>query len=232
MRAARIGAIVVIGALMLVAHHSGLLDDLGEPARLQHLLLDLGWWGYLAFIAAYTLLQPFGVPGTVFVFAAPLVWPWPVAFGLSMVGTCAASVVGFSFSRFIARDWVAARLPHRFNAWNDALAQRAFTTVFLLRLVFWMPQVLHAFFGLSKVGFWTHLWGSAAGYVLPLLVVSYFGRAGVEALLRAPESFWAWLGVGLLIAAGLVWLVSRRRSLSGVARRSALPQPAPRARRR
>ena len=30
------------------------------------------------------MLQPFGLPGTVFVFAAPLIWPWPVAFGLSM----------------------------------------------------------------------------------------------------------------------------------------------------
>ena len=39
-----------------------------------------------------------------------LIWPWPVAYALSMTGTMAASVVGFSFARFIARDW-DPRLP-------------------------------------------------------------------------------------------------------------------------
>ncbi len=57
--------------------------------------MELGPWGYVAFVAAYAALQPFGVPGTVFIMAAPLIWPWPVAFALSMAGTMAASVVGF-----------------------------------------------------------------------------------------------------------------------------------------
>ena len=104
-----------------------------------------------------------------FVIAAPLIWPWPVAFALSMTGTMAASVVGFSFARFVARDWVSTMIPARFRKYDDALAQRALTTVFVLRLVFWMPPLLHAFFGVSKVRFWTHFWGSLAGYVLPLL---------------------------------------------------------------
>jgi uncharacterized membrane protein YdjX (TVP38/TMEM64 family) len=109
----------------------------------------------------------------VFIVAAPLIWPWQVAFVLSMIGTMCASVVGFSFARFVARDFVAARIPARFRKYDQALERRGFRTVFVLRLIFWMPQVLHSFLGVSKVSFWTHFWGSLFGYVLPLFLVSY-----------------------------------------------------------
>jgi uncharacterized membrane protein YdjX (TVP38/TMEM64 family) len=142
----------------------------------------------------------------VFILVAPLIWPWPVAFGLSMVGTMAASVVGFSFARFVARERVAKLVPERFRKYEEALATRGFPTVFFLRLVFWMPQWLHALFGVSRVTFWTHFWASFAGYLLPLLVMSYFGERLFEALKRLPPS--AWLGAGaasVLLAFGL-WL--------------------------
>jgi uncharacterized membrane protein YdjX (TVP38/TMEM64 family) len=40
-----------------------------------------------------------------------------------------------------------------------------------------MPQVLHAFLGVSRVPFWTHFWGSLVGYVPPIFVVSFFGNS-------------------------------------------------------
>ncbi len=94
-RAKLVLALVVV-AMLVVAQRSGALAQLADPARVRDTLVALGPWGYVAFILAYTALQPFGVPGTVFVFAAPLIWPWPVAYALSMTGTMTASVVGFS----------------------------------------------------------------------------------------------------------------------------------------
>ena len=101
MRNAKIAAVLGVIALLAVAHRFGVLEQFGDPARMKQTLVDLGPWGYVAFVLAYAVLQPFGVPGTVFVVAAPLIWPWPVAYALSMVGTMAASVVGFSFARFV-----------------------------------------------------------------------------------------------------------------------------------
>jgi uncharacterized membrane protein YdjX (TVP38/TMEM64 family) len=169
---------VLVG--LLAAYRLGVFDRLGDPERLRGTLVELGPWGYLAFVLAYAALQPFGVPGTVFIVVSPLIWPWPVAFALSMAGTMAASVVGFSFARFIARDWVSTRIPARFRKYEDALERRGFTTVFVLRLVFWMPPLLHAFFGVSKVRFGTHFWGSLAGYVLPLLFCELLRVAGLR----------------------------------------------------
>ncbi len=218
LRAAKIIAVFVVVTVLVVAQRLGVFQRFADPATATATLLGMGAWGYLVFVGTYTVLQPFGVPGTVFVLAAPLVWPWPIAFALSMTGTMAASVVGFAFARFVARDWVSAVVPARFRRYDEALARRAFRTVFLLRLVFWMPPLLHAFFGVSRVRFWTHFWGSLAGYVLPLLLMSYFGQRLFDALRRAPPEAWAGLGVVLAVVATSAWLLQRRHGRHRVAR--------------
>jgi uncharacterized membrane protein YdjX (TVP38/TMEM64 family) len=129
-----------------------------------------------------------------------------------MIGSLAASVVGFSFARFVARDWVAARVPARLRRYDEALAQRAFATIFALRSIFWMSPPLHAFFGLSKVRASTHFWASAAGYAIPVLVLSYFGPRALQALRDAPLSAWIGAGAGAIAVLAVAWTVRRRKS--------------------
>jgi uncharacterized membrane protein YdjX (TVP38/TMEM64 family) len=210
-RALKLGAVASVLVLLAFAHHVGLLRLFADPAAAARALRSLGGWGYAAFVVCYALLQPFGVPGTVFVVAAPLIWPWPVAFALSMSGTMAASVVGFSFARFVARDWVAGKIPARFRKYDQALAERAFSTVFILRFVFWMPQLLHTFLGVSKVPFWTHFWASLAGYAVPLFLLSFFGQKLFDALKGAPASVWLALVAGSAAVLLGVWAARRRR---------------------
>jgi uncharacterized membrane protein YdjX (TVP38/TMEM64 family) len=197
---------------MLAAWQTGTLGRFSDLARTRATLAGLGAWGYLAFVVAYAVLQPFGVPGTIFIFVAPLIWTWPIAFALSMAGTMAASVVGFSFARFVARDWIASRIPERFRRYDEALAQRGFATVFLLRFIFWMPPLLHAFFGVSRVSFATHFWGSVVGYLVPLFLVSYFGQQLFEWMRHAPPSAWASTAAVITAIAFGWWWFSRRRA--------------------
>lgn len=212
---AKVALVILVLLVLAGAYHFGIFARVAEPRTLATTLVEMGAWGYVAFILAYAVLQPFGVPGTIFVVAAPLIWPWQTAFGLSMVGTMCASVVGFSFARFVAKDWVTARIPARFRRYDQALAENAFMTVVVLRLLFWMPQLLHSFFGVSKVGFWTHFWGSLVGYVPPLLVVSYLGSELFDASGNFQTRQWP-VFVGLLAAslliAALARLYSRRRT--------------------
>jgi uncharacterized membrane protein YdjX (TVP38/TMEM64 family) len=209
--------VLVVAALVALQRY-GVFHEFADPSRAAHALVERGAWGYLTFVATYAAIQPFGVPGTVFVVAAALIWPWPVAFALSMIGTMAASVVGFSLSRLLLREWVSRLIPAQFRKYDEALATHAFATVFFLRLVFWMPPLLHAFFGVSKVRFWTHFWGSFAGYVLPLFVLSFFGQRVFDALKAAPTAAWIELGVALAIVAAIAWAVRRglrRRARTG-----------------
>lgn len=197
-RRAKLGVIVLVLLTLAGAYHFGIFARVAEPKALAATLVGMGAWGYLAFILAYTALQPFGVPGTIFVVAAPLIWPWQTAFTLSMIGTMSASVVGFSFARFVAKDWISARIPARLRKYDESLERNALQTVVVLRLIFWMPQVLHSFFGVSKVGFWTHFWGSLIGYVPPLLLVSYLGGEMFDASGRIQPAAWPILA-GLLV---------------------------------
>lgn len=210
-RLAAVGGALV---LLAIAWRFGVFSRVDDPRGLAQSLVAMGAWGYLVFLVAYAVLQPFGVPGTIFIVAAPLIWPWHIAFALSMAGTMAASVIGFSFARFVARDWVSKRIPERFRRYDEALARNAFLTVVVLRLIFWMPQMLHAFFGVSKVRFSTHFWGSLVGYAPPLLLVSYLGASMFDASGRMQPSAWpvmAGLGAASLAIAALARAYERRR---------------------
>jgi uncharacterized membrane protein YdjX (TVP38/TMEM64 family) len=202
----QIATLCAVLVALVIAQQLGVFHAFADPQQLKKTLIALGPWGYVVFVVSYATLQPFGLPGTIFVVAAPLIWPWPVAFCLSMVGTMAASVVGFAFARFIGRDWVAERIPERFRKYDDMLAERAFATVFLLRLVFWMPPFLHAFFGVSKVRFSTHFWASLAGYALPLFLMSFFGQRSFDFVSALSLRAWIGLAVGTLVLAAAIYL--------------------------
>jgi len=212
----KFGVVGLVLVTLAAAWYFGVFARFGEPRALTRGLVAMGAWGYLVFVVAYTILQPFGVPGTVFIVAAPLIWPWPIAFGLSMVGTMLASIVGFSFARFVARDWVSARIPMRLRKYDAALERNALLTVIILRLIFWMPQVLHSFFGVSKVRFWTHFWGSLVGYVPPLFLVSYLGASLFDASGKMQPAAWpimAGLAATSLLIAALARAWGRYRLL-------------------
>lgn len=201
--AARIAVIALVLLGLAVAYKSGVLARFSTLSTARQTLLGLGGWGHVAFVLAYAALQPFGIPGTLFIFVASLIWPFWTALSLSLVGTLAASVIGFSFARFVAREWLAPKIPARFARYNDALERRAFVTVVLLRLIFWMSQALHTFLGLSKVSFWTHFWGSLVGYLPVLIACSYFGPALLDWLKGLPWP--VWLAVALAVLTLGVW---------------------------
>jgi uncharacterized membrane protein YdjX (TVP38/TMEM64 family) len=221
----RLASIALVIVALVVLQQLGVLQSFAEPARLKQAILDLGAWGQLTFVISYTLLQPIGVPGTVFVWAAPLIWAWPEAYALSMTGSMTASVAGFSLARFIGREWLSDRLPARAQKYATALEQRAFTTVVVLRFLFWMPQWLHVFLGVSRVPFWTHFWGTLLGYAIPLLLVSMFGEALFLLARKAPLELWIALGIATVLLLAVAWFVAQRRRRHEAKR---LPVPTPR----
>jgi uncharacterized membrane protein YdjX (TVP38/TMEM64 family) len=76
-----------------------------------------------------------------------------------------------------------------------------------------MPPLLHAFFGISKVRFWTHFWASFCGYLLPLFLMSFFGQKLFDMMKRAPPTVWVATGAVIVAAAAVVWLRGRRASV-------------------
>ncbi|MEO6574919.1 MAG: VTT domain-containing protein [Polyangiaceae bacterium] len=211
MSKAKILLVAGAAALLLAAYHFGVFEAFASSATLRAKLLALGPLGYLAFLAAFAFLQPFGLPGVMFIAAASLVWDPLIAAGLSMIGATLASVNGFAFARYLGRDWVEKKLPPKLRKYDERLAERGFATVFVLRAVFWTAPGLHLLFGISRVSFWTHVAASVLAYVPLVLLISFYGDC-VFAKLRAqpPERLVAGVAV-LAVAVALGSIVSRSR---------------------
>jgi uncharacterized membrane protein YdjX (TVP38/TMEM64 family) len=207
-------------AAIVVAWRTGLLDLAREPARLQAALRDLGPLGMLAYVGVFGLTQPLGMPGIALTLAASLVWSPPVAIALAITGFVVSSSVSFGFARSMGRDWVAARLPPRFRAWDERIARRGLVTVAILRVLFFGSQLVHLLLGISQVRFGTYLLGSALGYLPGVVFIVLFGPAALEWIAQQAFSPW-WVAGGvalLLVGLRLARVVlGRRAARAGVA---------------
>ncbi|MCZ7528729.1 MAG: VTT domain-containing protein [Acidimicrobiia bacterium] len=201
-------ALASLGGLLAL----GLWDLVRDSDRLEELLTGSGVWGPLVFVALMGTVQPFGLPGVVFIVPASLVWPTWLATLAVWGGGMVASTIGFYGARFVARDLVESRLSPRVLRYDRHLAERGLRTVIVLRLATNLLPQADWLLGMSRVRSRHFFVGTAIG-LLPGIVFAVV--AGAEllpwALDRPP---WVWA-----VAAGtgttLLLLVRRRRARLG-----------------
>jgi uncharacterized membrane protein YdjX (TVP38/TMEM64 family) len=212
---ARLALVALALALLAVAWRAGWLTLFADPESLRTTLVALGPLGYGAYLAAFTFLQPLGVPGIGFVLGATFVWSKPVAFALSVAGSMTSSTIGFGFARFVAREWVSARMPAWLRPWEARLAERGLATTAALRLVFLMNPFVNGLLGVSSISIATYLAGSLLGYVPALAVVVWVGAEVFEQVRAHPAA--AAIAVAVLaLVAGIgraLWVARARRRL-------------------
>jgi len=197
----KVALALLVVALLVVAWRLDILALFADPERMRDMLLAQGSTGYVIFVAAFAVFQALGIPQMAFVVGASYVWPKPIAFALSLAGALGASSLGFGFARYVARDWVAARIPPRFRRFDEKIAQRAFSTVFVVRLIFWGNPLWHLFFGISRLTFRDYIFATTVAYV-PILAGGVWASGYAIDFLRAqPVSTWAPVAVAVVAAA-------------------------------
>jgi uncharacterized membrane protein YdjX (TVP38/TMEM64 family) len=175
-------------------------------------------------VLSFAILAPFFVPGFAFMAPGALVWGVPELFFYSLLGATGAGVVGFSFARYVARDWVETRMPSRLRAWDERLARNGFRTVVVVRLTFLLAPPAHWALGLSKVSFPAFVMGTIVGFAPFLLALSWV-------LVEVGGTLWDWLVArpvwvwGVVALAVVLWVVVRRRRRAA-ARAASGPDPA------
>ncbi len=185
----------------MAAHLSGFVDLFSDPDNIRNIILEYGTWGYILFLLSFSFLQPIGIPGFVFVIASSLIWPAPIAFVLSLTGAVFSGVVGFTVSRYLARNWIASRLPARFHRFDDQLALHSIRTVILLYLVFFLAPPTHWVLGLSKVRFSAFLLGCIIGTLPGIAILTLLGSNLIEWISTYPWLAWPGLAVLVVILA-------------------------------
>lgn len=96
-------------------------------------------------------------------------------------GATLGAAASFLIARYFAREKVALWLQDRrdLDSLDAALGRHGARVVLLARLSPLLPyNLLNYFFGLTRVGFWTHLLASWAGMLPGIVLYVYLGFAG------------------------------------------------------
>lgn len=163
---------------------SGQYEQLdGELLRSQ--LRDSGLRGMLLFVLAFTLIQPLGVSGHLFVVTAGLVWPPGLAFGLSLGSAVLTHGLAFLFYRYVAQEWAQKRVPRRLARYEQALADKPFRIVLVFRLLAFTAPLLPLLLGVSRVPFWPMIAATAIG-ISPAIALDVWLGGSLLDWLRGP----------------------------------------------
>jgi len=187
----KIALAALVASVVAWVYTSGAYEEF-DPATMRVWFQDAGAWGGLLFIATYSLLQPFGVNGLVFLLSAPLIWSPTDAFLLNWIGTVGTGMFSFAGARFVARDWVQKRLPQRIRRFDDRLRSHGFRTVFLLRLIFYTAPTVQWALGASRVSFMPFLTGTVLGVAPFTLMTTLLGVRVAAWLEEHPVATWPW----------------------------------------
>ncbi len=209
--------VAALAAVLLAAGFARAFDLL-DRENLRALFTDSGALGPVLFVALFSLVQPFGFPGILFMLISTLLWPLWSAFLLNLAGATGAGVVGFGFARFVGRDWVQDRLPARLRNLEERVLARAFRTVLVVRLTTYLFPPAHWALGLSPVKFVPFLSATVIGFIPMTAFWTFAGGDAVEWLSDQSGAVW----IGLAAGGAVLWLLIRqRRRRSGVPREAA-----------
>ena len=218
-----LAAVFLIGLIALGRQLSGQLP------RLTAAVDALGVWGPVAFIAVYAVACVAFVPASLLTLGAGALFGLVKGTIFVLIGATLGATAAFLIARYVARDWIAARLQRdaRFTAIDRAIAEQGRKVVFLLRLSPVIPfNVLNYALGLTKVRMIDFVIASV-GMIPGTLLYVYTGKlagevvgaAGTAATPRG-AGFWAVLGLGLAATAAVTVLITRvaKRALATATR--------------
>ena len=204
----KLSVVAAIVAAVVVALALGGFDALRDRDQVEDFLTESGPWGPIVFMLAFVALQPLSLPGAVLIIPATFVWPWWEVTLYTLGGGLLASTVGFALARWIAQDWVRARLPNRLRAWEQRIADHGFLATAALRVVTGYAPAADWLLGVSRVSVPAFLAGTVVGLVPGTVAIAIWGDDAVRGIGDAPVAAAA---LGAVVAAALV-VLGRRRS--------------------
>jgi uncharacterized membrane protein YdjX (TVP38/TMEM64 family)/Fe-S oxidoreductase len=205
---------LIILALLITAvtgvHLSGGAQYLQQD-KLQALIGSYGAWAPAIYILIYALAPVLFLPGL------PITIVGGIAFGpvWGVVYTITGSTIGASLAflvgRYVARDWVAAKLTGpRWEKLDSEVARHGWKVVAFTRLIPVFPfNLLNYAFGLTNVSF-SHYVLATFIFMLPACIAFIVFSSSLLGLIRGSVSPTALIGIGLIVLVSLIPVIYRR----------------------
>jgi len=186
-----------------------------DPTRLDAWVKDAGVMGPILFMLVYALGTVLLVPGPLFLLVGGALFGPVYGTFYGITGVMLGAAIAFFIARFVASDWLEAKIGGRLKRLKEGVEQEGWRFVAFLRLVQVFPAfIVNYALGLTRIKF-SHFF--IASYICKLPAVAayvYVGHAGLEAI-SSGENLIPKVLIGMTLI-GLViflarWIVYLRR---------------------
>ena len=182
-----------------------------QQERLQALIASYGALAPAIYIGIYALAPVLFLPGLPITIVGGIAFGpfWGVVYAIS--GATIGASLAFLVARYVARDWVAARLTGpKWEKLDSEVAQHGWKVVAFTRLIPAFPfNLLNYAFGLTKVSFVQYVVTSFI-CMLPACIAFIVFSSSLLGLIKGTVSPTALLGIGLIVLVSLIPVAYRR----------------------
>jgi uncharacterized membrane protein YdjX (TVP38/TMEM64 family) len=186
------------------------LQEYFQEDRLRQFLATWGMWGPLVYLLVWTIAPSLFVPGLPLTIAGGILFGpiWGVVY--TSFGSTAGACLAFLVARYLARDWVAAKLRGtKLAHLDEKVARQGWKIVALTRLIGLPYFLLNYAFGLTRVAFWPYTIATFFG-MLPWTIAFILVSSNLLALLQGQVSIWLIIGIILVALVSLLPLIIKK----------------------
>jgi uncharacterized membrane protein YdjX (TVP38/TMEM64 family) len=201
--------LALLAGLFLAARVFNLLEYC-QGDRLRGCIAAWDRWGPLIYLLIWTVAPSLFVPGLPIAIAGGILFGpvWGVVY--TAFGAAAGSSLAFLVARYLARDWVAAKLRGtKLAHLDEKVARQGWKIVALSRLLGLPYFLLNYAFGLTRVGFWPYTIATFFG-MLPWITAFILVSSNLPELIQGQVSIWLVIGLILVALVSLLPLIYRK----------------------
>ncbi len=202
--------LAMLAAVVAGVHLSGATQYL-EQDRLRALIGAYGSLAPAIYMLIYSLAPVLFLPGLPITIVGGIVFGpfWGVVY--TITGSTIGASLAFLAARYVARDWVAAKLTgSRWEKLDRDVAQHGWKVVAFTRLIPAFPfNLLNYAFGLTKVPF-THYVAASFICMLPACIAFIVFSSSLLGLIRGHISPAALIGIALIVLVSLIPVAYRQ----------------------
>jgi len=152
--------------------------------KFQYYTQKIGIWGIFVFIGFYALSIMLFVPASVFTSIGGVVFGNWLGFLINYISALIGGVLSFLIARYLLRDFAAKILQHKhFKKFDDKIAERGFSIILYMRLMFVPFTYLSFAAGVSQINFKSFFLGTVFGVGPGILVITFLASAVKQLIL-------------------------------------------------
>lgn len=167
-------ALAAIAVTLVVSGGVAWIYDLHEIG--PRLIRSWGWAAIVGYTLLIMVLGGLGVPPVIFMVPTAVFWPLPMAIIMSFTGGLGAASTGFFLSRTCLRETVEPKIPEKISQYEHRLETHGFSTVLVMRLLFYLFPPINWMLGISAIPFRIFMAGTLIGMIPGTLVYVLTGR--------------------------------------------------------